>query len=261
MNVNEHNRRAWDREVEKQNPWTLPVDAGVIERARAGDWAVVLTPTKPVPREWFGDVNGLKILCLASGGGQQGPILAAAGANVTVLDQSPAQLSHDALVAAREGLDIETVEGDMAKLSMFRANSFDLVFHPVSNCFVPDIAPVWREAHRVLKPGGALLAGFANPMLYLFDCDAKAARDLLVVNSIPYSDLDDLEPERLNARLKQLEALEWSHTLEDQIGGQLAAGFMLTGFYEDFHPGSPLAEFTPTMIATRAVKLKGKGKL
>lgn len=256
MDIHEHNRRAWDREVERGNPWTVPVSSETIAAARAGDWAVVLTPTRPVPQDWFGDVAGKRILCLASGGGQQGPVLAAAGAIVTVLDQSPAQLSHDALVAAREGLEIEIVEGDMAKLSMFRANSFDLVFHPCSNCFVPDVRAVWKEAHRVLKTGGALLAGFANPLVYLFDNDALDPQNLRVVNSLPYSDLDDLDPPRLHKVISDQQPLQWSHTLEDQIAGQLEAGFTITGLYEDHHPGSPLAQWTTTMIATRAVKGK-----
>jgi SAM-dependent methyltransferase len=258
MDIHAHNRRAWDRQVDLRNPWTIPVDSAVIAAARSGQWHILLTPTRPVPREWLGDVAGQRVLCLASGGGQQGPVLAAAGAKVTVLDQSPAQLAQDALVAAREGLEIETLEGDMAKLSMFRANSFDLIVHPVSNCFAPDVRPVWREAHRVLKKGGALLAGFANPIVYLFDRDAETASDLRPANSIPYSDVEDLASAELAKLTAAGEPLEWSHTLEDQLAGQLAAGLVLTGLYEDFHPGSPLAEFMPTMIATRAVKPKGK---
>ena len=81
------------------------------------------------------------MLCLASGGGQQGPILAAAGANVTVFDNSPRQLAQDRLVADREGLAIETVLGDMADLSAFPDARFDLIVHPVSNVFVPDVRP------------------------------------------------------------------------------------------------------------------------
>ena len=259
MDINRYNQKAWDREVQRENPWSRPVDSETIAAAREGKWNVVLTPTRPVPHEWFGDIAGKKILCLASGGGQQAPILAAAGANVTLLDQSPAMLAQDSLVAAREMLDIEIVEGDMAKLSMFKAGSFDLVFHPVSNCFVPDLAPVWKEAHRVLKAKGTLLAGFANPFLYLFDRDEDDPQKQTIVHSLPYSDLEDLDDDRRRDLIAKEEPLEWSHSLDDQIGGQIAAGFVITGFYEDLHPGHPLAEWGPTMIATRAMKGK-KGK-
>ena len=119
---------------------------------------LVLTPTRPVPHSWFpDDLDGKKILCLASAGGQQGPILAAAGAQVTVFDNSPAQLAQDRLVAERDSLQIETIEGDMADLAIFAEETFDLIFHPVSNLFVPRLQPVWNESGRVLKPGGRLL--------------------------------------------------------------------------------------------------------
>src|SRR6201982_1764568 len=129
-----HNRAAWDREVGSGNEWTVPVGPDVIARARAGDWSGVLIGYEPVPRDWFGaDLDGAAILCLASGGGQQGPVLAAAGADVTVFDNSPRQLARDAQVAPRDGLAIKTVLGDMRDLSVFADSSFDLVFNPVSN--------------------------------------------------------------------------------------------------------------------------------
>ena len=161
-----YNRIAWDRQFERGNRWTVPVGPEEVARARDGEWSLVLTPTKPVPRDWYPPLAGLDVLCLASGGGQQGPILAAAGANVTVFDNSPVQLARDRLVADREDLAIETIQGDMADLSDIREARFDLIFHPCSNAFVPDVLPVWREAFRVLRPGGSLLAGFTNPVAY-----------------------------------------------------------------------------------------------
>jgi SAM-dependent methyltransferase len=204
-----------------------------------------------VPRSWFGELTGARVLCLASGGGQQAPILAAAGAAVTVLDNSPEQLAQDRLVAEREGLSLTLELGVMEDLSRFADEAFDLVFHPVSNVFVPEVRPVWAEAFRVLAAGGALLAGFANPALFLFDEADELRGHLVVRHRIPYSDLA-LPEERLAARVAAGEPLEFGHTLDDQIGGQLAAGFVLTGFYEDRHPPSPLAEHLPCFIATRA---------
>ncbi|MGI9519860.1 MAG: class I SAM-dependent methyltransferase, partial [Pirellulaceae bacterium] len=132
MNTVDYNRQAWDGLVDSKNRWTVPVSSADIERARNGDWSIVLTPTKSVPRDWFGELSGKDVLCLASGGGQQGPVLAAAGAHVTVFDNSPKQLQQDALVAQRDGLEISTVQGDMRDLSQFPDGSFDLVVHPCS---------------------------------------------------------------------------------------------------------------------------------
>src|SRR5215211_7296288 len=108
MDVRGYNRDAWDKEVERGNQWTVPVGPDVIEAARQGRWEIVLTDTKPVPKEWFPDLGGTDVLCLASGGGQQAPVLAAVGANVTVLDNSQAQLEQDLKVAARENLILKT---------------------------------------------------------------------------------------------------------------------------------------------------------
>ena len=253
--VREYNREAWNRQVEEGNPWTRPVSHEEVEAARRGEWSVLLTETKPVPRDWFpADLAGVDLLCLASGGGQQGPILAAAGARVTVYDNSTRQLGQDRAVADREGLEIETVEGDMRDLSAFAAARFDLLFHPVSNIFVPDLQPVWEEAYRVLRPGGALLAGFVTPHLYIFDLPRADEGEIVVRHSLPYSDLDSLTAEERQVYIDRGDPLEFSHTLEECIGGQLAAGFRLTAFYDDAHRTFAVAKHFPTYFATRAVK-------
>jgi SAM-dependent methyltransferase len=252
-----HNRKAWDRQVEGgDNEWTLPVGPDVIARARKGDWSIVLIGHQPVPRDWFPKkVKGLDVLCLASGGGQQGPVLAAAGANVTAFDNSPKQLAQDTMVAEREGLRIETVLGDMRDLGAFADASFDLVFHPVSNVYAPELAPVWRECFRVLRRGGALLAGFMNPDIFIFGREAEDGDKKLVVrHSLPYSDITSLsDGER--ARLVGDQPLEYSHTMAEQIGGQIEAGFMITGFDEaPYHAESLVTKYLPGYFATRAVK-------
>lgn len=257
MDILKHNRDAWDGLVAAGNRWTKPVSAKVIAEARAGNWEIVLTPEKPVPGDWFGDLDGKQLLCLAGGGGQQGPVLAAAGACVTVFDNSPAQLAQDEKVAARESLEIRTVQGDMRDLQVFPDQSFDLIFHPCSNGFVPDINPVWQEAFRVLRPGGRLMAGFINPVYYLFDYWQMEKGKLDVRYSIPYSDCEQLDEKKRQELIDQGEPLEYGHALADQIGGQLRAGFELTGFYEDVWndpPGSLLSKHISPFIATLSRK-------
>jgi SAM-dependent methyltransferase len=254
VDIRRHNSQAWDREAERGNLWTRPVESRTVRAASRGDWSILLTPTKPVPREWFPPLRGARVLCLASGGGQQGPVLAAAGARVTVLDGSPRQLAGDLLVARRDALDLGVVLGDMIHLAMFPDSAFDLIVHPVSNCFVQDVRAVWREAYRVLRPGGSLMSGFSNGLIYIFDSEAMDRGVLTVTHSLPYSDLAHLETPAVQKLLAERRPLEFGHTLTDQIGGQIDAGFTLRGFYEDFSPQEPLSRHTPTFGATRAAK-------
>ena len=158
MDVRAYNRDAWNKAVERSDPWTLPANEGVIAEARTGKWSVRLTPTRHVPPEWFPDLQGIKVLGLAAGGGQQGPIFAAAGADVTILDNSPKQLQQDRMVAEREGLAICLIEGDMKNLEMLPSGYFDLVFNPISTCFVDDVLPVGRRP-GIIKGSATVFPG------------------------------------------------------------------------------------------------------
>ena len=254
LDIRSYNREAWNREVDAgENPWTKPVEPEVIARARQNDFSVLLTENQPVPAEWFPALKGLDILALACGGGQQGPVFAAAGANVTVFDNSPRQLDRDREVAAREGLsNLRTIEGDARDLSAFADESFDLVFHPVSNLFIPEIRPIWKEAFRVLRHGGLMLAGFMNPIFYIFDFDKAEKGVLEVIHSLPYADVD--YPVIREQMVANGLPLEYGHSLTDQLAGQMEAGFHLIGLYEDRHSGTAISDHTPTYLATRAIK-------
>ena len=249
MNYQDINAETIDRWVAEGWEWGVPIDHDVFAAAKAGRWDVLLTPTKPVPHGWFGALRGKRLLGLASGGGQQMPIFAALGAVCTVFDYSERQLAGERLVAEREGYAIEILRGDMTKPLPFADGSFDLIFHPVSNCYVEAVEPIWRECFRVLKPGGVLLAGLDNGINFLFAGEDETR----VVNSLPFNPLKNPE------QMEQLRAddcgVQFSHTLDEQLGGQLRAGFRLTDLYEDTNGAGRLHEMNvPSFVATRAVK-------
>lgn len=257
MDVTQHNRGSWNEHARNGSEWSVPVTPEEVARARSGDWKLILTPNKAIPAEWFGNIAGKDVLGLASGGGQQVPLMAAAGARVTSFDNSDEQLARDQMVAEREGLEVRIVQGDMADLSVLADASFDLIFHAVSNVFVPDLNPVWKECARVLRPGGRLLAGFMNPASFWFDHDeAEKTGRLEVKYPLPYSDLTSLPAERLADLVARNRILEFGHSLEDQIGGQLRAGMVVTDLYEDdwSDEATPLNKYGPIYIATLARK-------
>lgn len=254
MEYIKENEKIWDERSENNDTWSIPVTSEMVKLAKEGNWSIVLTPTKPVPANWFPDkLDEKRVLCLASGGGQQGPILAATGADVTVFDNSIKQLEKDAFVAQRDNLKIKTVQGNMQDLSVFEDEYFDCIVHPWSNGYIDNVLPVWKECARVLKKNGLLLAGFGNPVEYIFNVGKLEQGILAVENSIPYADIDHMDdPE--TRKIVESGGYLWSHTLEEQIQGQIDAGFAIVGFYEDIG-GTALDKFINSSIATKAIKL------
>ncbi len=248
MSYQDINAETIDRWVREGWEWGRPISHETFEKARRGEWDVFLTPTKPVPHAWFGALRGKKLLGLASGGAQQMPVFAALGADCTVLDYAPAQLESERAVAAREGYAIHIVRADMTKPLPFPDGEFDLIFHPVSNCYAEEVRPIWRECFRVLKPGGVLLSGVDHYVNYIVD-----AEETRIVNALPFNPLKD--PEQMRQLAADDAGVQFSHSLEEQIGGQLEAGFLLRSLYEDTNGEGRLHELNiPTFLAMRAEK-------
>jgi len=248
MRYQEKNAETIDRWIEEGWEWGIPISHETYLDALNGKWDVVLTPTKSVPHDWFGELHGKRVLGLASGGGQQMPIFAALEAECTVLDYSIRQLESEELVAKREGYSIRIVRWDMTKPLPFKNEEFDLIFHPVSNCYVENVLPIWRECYRILAPGGVLLAGLDNGLNFVFDEEEKQ-----IINELPFNPLVN---EKQRKYLEDTDSgMQFSHTIEEQIGGQLAAGFRLTDIYGDTNGRGNLHDHNiQTFWATRAVK-------
>ncbi len=248
MNYQDINAKTIDSWANDGWEWGTPITHEVYRAAQQGTWQMLLTPSTPVPRDWYPALRGKAVLGLACGGGQQMPVFAALGANCTVLDYSQKQLESDRMVAEREGYPIHIVRADMTKPLPFADNSFDLIFHPVANCYIEEAKPVWRECYRILKPGGRLLAGMDNGFNFIIDWDETEIK-----YSLPYNPLQNKA--LYEKAMRDNDGVQFSHTLEEQIRGQLQAGFHLLDVYEDVDTQGTSAKFNiPAYWATCAVK-------
>ena len=244
----EHNARAWDKLAAAGAALARPALDDAFGDPRG--WLGGGTSGRP----WLPErLDGLEVLCLAAGGGKHGPLYAAAGARVTVVDLAPAMLELDRAVARERKIDLAIVQGSMDDLAMLGAGRFDLVIHPVSTCYVPDVGRVFREVARVTKAGG----------LYVSQHKAPAS---LQAGLAPGSDgryelrhavgrREPLPPEA-PSRLREAGTREFVHSLSAILGGICAAGFTIEDFCEPDHrqpgaaPGSfaHRAEFLPPYL-------------
>ena len=191
------------------------------------------------PIGWLGgSVQGKRLLCLAAGGGRQSAIYATAGAEVTVVDLSPAMLDLDRQVARRRGLNLRLIQASMDRLEMLPDRSFEIVVHPVSTCYLPDVAPVFREVARVLCPGGIYISQHKSPtsLQTSHRCNAEGRygieHEYYRDSAIP----PVTQPSAASGRLRERGAVEYLHRLEQLIGGICRAGMVIEDFIEPFHP-------------------------
>jgi SAM-dependent methyltransferase len=218
--ANEHNRRAWDERV-RRGEWHT-------EGAREKDFADPLALLDEC--RWLGgNVVGQRVLCLAAGGGKHGPLFAAAGAIVTVVDLSAGMLEKDRRMAAERGLTLKLVEASMDDLSMLGDSSFDLVIQPVSTCYVANILAVYREVARVLASGGLYISQHKQPASLQAEVLPSERGYLL---SEPYYRAGPLPPVVQGCLHREAGTVEFLHRWEDLLGGLCRAGFVVEDLIE-----------------------------
>lgn len=209
-----------------------------------------------MPLGWFEKAKGKCLLGLVCGGGQQGPMFAMNGYDTTIMDFSESQLSKDVEVAKRENLHIKTVQADMTKPFPFEDNSFDIIFCPVSNVYIENLDNMYSEAYRVLRKGGLLMIGYINTWIYMYDGDEvwdQPEKELLLKYSLPFNSKRLEEKGQLTIDPEY--GYEFSHTLEEQIQGQLKNDFAMIDFYESKDSRNRLSQFGSDYIANLSIKL------
>lgn len=201
--------------------------------------AEIANPLQTVdPLGWLGkSIHRKEVLCLAAGGGRQSALYASAGAIVTVVDLSPAMLELDRQVARERKLSIRAIQTSMDQLNMLDNDSFDIVIHPVSTCYLPEVTPVFREISRVLRTGGIYVSQHKSPVsLQTTDQVNASARYSLEhtyyrAEPIPES----INPNSTTRRLRERGAVEYLHRLEQLIGGICRAGMSIEDLIEPVH--------------------------
>jgi ubiquinone/menaquinone biosynthesis C-methylase UbiE len=223
LNFLRHNRTAWNRLAENQDRLTKP--------AREVDF---LDPLKSVDAPgWLGpDIRGRDVLCLAAGGGRQGPLYAAAGANVIVVDFSPAMLELDKKLAREKGLSLRTIETNMEDLAVLGEATIDIVIHPVSTCYIPDVMPVYREVARVLRCGGLYISQHKQPTS--LQSDLEMTEGCYSVR-YPYYFPQPLPRVSTPNWIREDGTQEFVHRWEDLIGKMCRAGMVIEDLIEPLH--------------------------
>ena len=238
-----HNSRAWDRLAEAEAALARPAADEAFSDPRG--W---LGGGGPDGRPWIpARLDGLEVLCLAAGGGKHGPLYAAAGGRVTVIDLSPAMLELDRQVARERRLDLAIVQGSMDDLSVFASGRFDLVIHPVSTCYLPDVSRVFREVARVTRAGGTYVSQHKSPASLQVTRDRGASGRYELVH--PQAEGVALPPEP-PSRLREPGTQEFVHSLTAILGGICRAGFQVEDVFEPDHsePGAAAGSFADRAV-------------
>ena len=221
-NAIEHNRKAWDDLARKKQRFTQP--------AKDEEFADPLSILDGCG--WLGgNIAGKRLLCLAAGGGRQGPLYAATGANVTVVDVSAAQLELDREVAAARKLELTTVQTSMDDLSMFQSAEFDIVVHPVSTCYVDDLRAVYQNVARVTRPNGIYVSQHKQPTSMQAGVD-PSPNGYEVLS--PYY-IDGPLPAVRGSLHREEGTLEYVHRWEQLIGLMCRSGFVIEDLTEPIH--------------------------
>ncbi len=250
-------RKEFERATRAGEEYTVPwldLDTAAYQAYREGRAGQLPAPYNddPAQRLMMEDVQGLEVLCLAGGGGQQSAVFSLLGARVTVFDLLPSQLAADQQAAQHYGYPVTTIQGDMHDLSALPAAAFDRVCQPISTLHCCDLTKLYTGVKRILRPGGLYYVDFAIPLLYMaqnLGWDEQRQAYLLAI-SAPYQRgfIRETPEGRLSFTDGALNS-EYHHLFSDILNGLISAGFRLRGVWESPRPDRPIQELPDGMNA------------
>lgn len=218
-----------DYKSTNQAAWNRMADGGSLFARTATDQECA-DPLRALDgQSWLpASVEGLNVLCLASGGGWQSILYAVAGANVTVVDISDSMLVLDRKEADRRGLSVQTIRGSMDDLRMLDDEAFDIVHQPVSSCYIPDVVPMFAEIARVLRDDGIYISQHKQPTS--LQISHRTERHQFVIG-VEYYHRGPL-PKQIDTAYRESGTAEYLHRLDDLIGGLCRSNMTLEDFRE-----------------------------
>ena len=207
------------------------------------------------------------VLCLAAGGGQQGPAFAGLGIRTTVVDVSPEQLARDRQVAAERNLNLECLEADISDLRLLDGREYDLVYQPVSTWYLADLHRLYESVARLLRPAGTYWVEHWNPLRMQLDGLGRwSGEGYRVVRPITGAEPVMLTGDGPEEPFSPGTSRHYVHSLQSLLGDMCAVGLELVDVRHRTvgnplaPPGSAehLAAFVPPFIAVLARKGGGE---
>ena len=117
----------------------------------------------------LGSVEGRRVLDLGCGAGHNAVVLAQQGAKVLAVDPSADQLATARARAEEADIRVELHQAELADLAFLRSDSIDAAISVMTLATADDLARVFRQVHRVLKPEAPLACSFPHPAFAMLD--------------------------------------------------------------------------------------------
>ncbi len=117
----------------------------------------------------LGNVEGKRVLDLGCGIGHNAVLLAQQGARVIAVEPDARHLARARERAEVAEVRVELHQSGLADLPFLRSDSVDAAISVLALATSDDLARVFRQVHRVLKPEAPLVASFPHPAFAMFD--------------------------------------------------------------------------------------------
>jgi SAM-dependent methyltransferase len=178
----------------------------------------------------LGPVAGKTVLEVGCGSAPCARWLVGQGARVAALDLSAGMLGHARRLNDVTGITVPLVRANAERLP-FATGSFDIACSAFGAIpFVADVRPVFREVHRVLRPGGRWVFAVTHPIRWIFP-DDPGPEGLRVIGSYfdrtPYLEVDETG---------QATYVEHHRTMGDYVRALVDTGFVLEDLTEPEWP-------------------------